>query len=624
MESTNQSAAGPAKGLQDYLGEFREALSQVQSVARIVQGTAAALLGGLTGYLDDSLKGLEALDQGEDALGPIGPEAIRSVQDYRQAMTEVDALVAALNLRVALGLAPTLGNLAQRFERFVQGNREALLEGLGKALEVIAQVIDALGNFVWALDELVGATLGWRTTLTLLGGTLLWLGRTSLLAFASNPLTLLIAALAALILLVDDFVTYLRGGDSLFGGFWGGLRDAVADVSAFIEENLQGVLAVVSFVGTALLTAVPLSSWGAGLARLFLAANLAIGGLLGGIGRFGAALRGVATTVGLVGNALRIAFLANPVGLLIAAVVALAVLVALNFERIKTVAAAAWDFVVARAVAVFASLQEVFAPLLRWYGNLFGLVGDLLSGNFSAALERVRALWEQLTGFFRSGIEAIGGLFGGLRDYLWFDLPDLDPRPWLRALGEAAAAMAALLQAALDAAWDALLAKAGEVLEGLRAAFGSLGDWLSGLFGRIGETIVRALGGVFGTLLKLWGDSLASASGLLGKALEALGELFPASGEGVPQKVPATLRAAATQALGQVDAAQAGASPYISPPSAWTPGIVTGSGDSPVNNQNVRIDIVTSDPVQAGQTAAAEIQRLNQRATRNYANRFKQ
>lgn len=30
MESTNQSAAGPAKGLQDYLGEFREALSQVQ------------------------------------------------------------------------------------------------------------------------------------------------------------------------------------------------------------------------------------------------------------------------------------------------------------------------------------------------------------------------------------------------------------------------------------------------------------------------------------------------------------------------------------------------------------------------------------------------------------------
>ncbi|HBO1239485.1 TPA: hypothetical protein ACGJWA_002022 [Pseudomonas aeruginosa] len=624
MESTNQPTAGQAKALQEYLREFREALGQVQSVARTVQGTVAALLGGLTGYLDDSLKGLEDLEEGEDALGPIGPDAIRSAQDYRQAVQDVDALVEALNLRVALGLAPTIGNLAERFERFVQGNREALLEGVGKALEVIAQAIDALGNFVWALDEVVGATLGWRTTLTLLGGTLLWLGRTALLAFASNPFSLVIAALAVLILLVDDFVTYLRGGDSLFGGFWGGLRDAVAGVSAFIEENLQGVLAVATFVGTALLTAVPLSSWGAGLARLLLGANLAIGGLLGGIGRFGAALRGVVTVIGLLGNALRIAFLANPVGLLIAAVVTLAVLVALNFERIKAVAAAAWDFIVAKAVAVFVALQELFAPLLQWYGNLFGLVGDLLGGNFSAALERVRALWEQVLGFFQSGIEAIAGLFGGLGDYLSLDLPDLDPRSWLEALGEAAAAMAALLQAALGAAWDALLAKAGEVLEGLRGLFGSLGDWLSGLFGSVGETIVQALGGVFGKLLQLWGDSLASASGLLGKALDALGGLFPASGEGVSQEVPRSLRAVAAQTLVRVDAAQVGASPYVSPPSAWAPGIAPVAGVSPVSNQNVRIDIVTSDPVQAGQTAAAEIQRLNQRATRNYANRFKQ
>lgn len=45
-------------------------------------------------------------------------------------MQDVDALVEALNLRVALGLAPTIGNLAERFERFVQGNREALLEGV--------------------------------------------------------------------------------------------------------------------------------------------------------------------------------------------------------------------------------------------------------------------------------------------------------------------------------------------------------------------------------------------------------------------------------------------------------------------------------------------------------------
>ncbi|HHW2508004.1 TPA: hypothetical protein ACUUDT_002571 [Pseudomonas aeruginosa] len=46
MESTNQPTAGQAKALQEYLREFREALGQVQSVARTVQGTVAALLGG--------------------------------------------------------------------------------------------------------------------------------------------------------------------------------------------------------------------------------------------------------------------------------------------------------------------------------------------------------------------------------------------------------------------------------------------------------------------------------------------------------------------------------------------------------------------------------------------------
>ncbi|WP_230577704.1 hypothetical protein [Xylella fastidiosa] len=42
-------------------------------------------------------------------------------------------------------------------------------------------------------------------------------------AFALNPLTWLIAGIVALVALVDDFITYLDGGESLLGAFWGPL-----------------------------------------------------------------------------------------------------------------------------------------------------------------------------------------------------------------------------------------------------------------------------------------------------------------------------------------------------------------------------------------------------------------
>ncbi len=42
-------------------------------------------------------------------------------------------------------------------------------------------------------------------------------------AFALNPVTWLIAGIVALVALVDDFITYLDGGESLLGAFWGPL-----------------------------------------------------------------------------------------------------------------------------------------------------------------------------------------------------------------------------------------------------------------------------------------------------------------------------------------------------------------------------------------------------------------
>lgn len=71
-------------------------------------------------------------------------------------------------------------------------------------------------------------------------------------AMVRNPLTWIIAAIGALVLVIDDLVTYIQGGQSQFAGFWSQFGSGQE-----ILEKLQGafekVLAVIKFFSPALI-----------------------------------------------------------------------------------------------------------------------------------------------------------------------------------------------------------------------------------------------------------------------------------------------------------------------------------------------------------------------------------
>ena len=85
-------------------------------------------------------------------------------------------------------------------------------------------------------------------------------------ALLANPLTWFIAMLAMIILLLDDFVTYMQGGKSEFEDFWkklgtpeelkeklGGVIEFITEKLAFLKENLFaigfGAVAIMSIGG---------------------------------------------------------------------------------------------------------------------------------------------------------------------------------------------------------------------------------------------------------------------------------------------------------------------------------------------------------------------------------------
>lgn len=222
---------------------YIETLNQVQDKAAQVEGSSSRIGGAISqvasklfDFVGSSLDSLKDLKAGPDALGAVTDEQAQSAKDYQTSMEKLDKVLDGVKTRVGLGLAPQLSFLADRFLAVVDANKELITEGLQKTMTLVAESLDAVYNFGRALDFVVSGTVGWDNALMMLGSALLWVGRASLMAFATNPIMWIIAALVVVIALVDDFMTYLDGGESAFGGVWEPLVKGFKEVGAILAD----------------------------------------------------------------------------------------------------------------------------------------------------------------------------------------------------------------------------------------------------------------------------------------------------------------------------------------------------------------------------------------------------
>lgn len=119
-------------------------------------------------------------------------------------------------------------------------------------------------------------------------------------AMLASPLTWLVAALGAVVLVIDDLVTYIKGGDSALSGFWSQLGTG--------QEILEGLTTAFNFIKRVLELIWPM------LAAL--AANFAIF-------KTGAVLVGGFTKALQMARAAMLLLMANPLMLFLTALVAL-------------------------------------------------------------------------------------------------------------------------------------------------------------------------------------------------------------------------------------------------------------------------------------------------------------
>ena len=246
-----KKANGDVKTSSEMLGEISDKMKAMGEQEQIAMLAKLGIDGSMIQTLrlgNDELKEQIALAS-ELTLGVGNAENAETAAAFKDALTQVSQAFTAIGEYVSLRVAPSIQRLAERFTKWFTENNEFIkstLNGFGKILSFLFELASAI-------DNVVEHTVGWKNLIYALGAALLWLSRRMLLAFATNGVTLVIAAVAALFLLVDDFITYLEGGESALGEFWKPFKTALLWVKStwknFVDNfSVDPIGAVLSLV----------------------------------------------------------------------------------------------------------------------------------------------------------------------------------------------------------------------------------------------------------------------------------------------------------------------------------------------------------------------------------------
>lgn len=210
-------------------------------------------------------------------------------------------------------------------------------------------------------------------------------------ALLMNPLTWIIATLGVLVLIIDDLVTYINGGDSALSGLWSQFGTG-EEIGKALNSVLQNLMEILSVIGKPL--AVLASGFGA-----FKIVQTVIGGVVKGI----YAMRTALTVL-----------TAHPIIAFLTAIIALIMWLVDAFNRAGGDWSKVFD-IMAQDVVDFLNLfggfgdklKEYFVSLFEFISNIFNSFKDYFLNVFSILTDSNLSFFEKVKGIFNAFIELI-------------------------------------------------------------------------------------------------------------------------------------------------------------------------------------------------------------------------
>lgn len=342
----------------DKVKSFGDALTKVGSIATVVVGALKTVSLAAWAFADGYVRRAEELYKSNSSLFKITKEQVEMSKKYEDGMGRLGKIIESVKIKVAFGFLPTMLEMVDTFNEFLDANKDLIANGITKLLEVVSKLSQVINNTVRFIVKIIEATIGWKGALIVLIGVFVWLKRAMLLAFVASPIFWVIAAVGALMLLIDDFMTYLDGGESQLGDFWGSMLEWIEE----IKPALQSVWDVL-VVGMGYLI-----EFGA-----------FVGKYLGGA--FIDAFQVIASVLGIIGSI---------------------------FDGNTELMAGYWNLMIENLLSMFQNLAMLFEPLAQKLVEIMSKVWDAIVNYISAKISQIISA---ISGFISSIGSALGNVF---------------------------------------------------------------------------------------------------------------------------------------------------------------------------------------------------------------------
>jgi hypothetical protein len=279
-------------------------------------------------------------------------DAAAKSSDFVDTMKRMKMTLDTVRKAVGIKFMDRVGKGLESFRKFIVENMPRIIQTITPVVDVVLRLADvflkvasrigqALGRAFDLLGKLSDATGGWSTKIIAAAAAWKFLN----LSFLATPLGQILALVAAVALLIDDFIVWKNGGESLID--WGTTSGKV----------ILGIVAA----ATALTAAIIINK--AAIAAWTATTTIAAG-----------VMKAVRTAVLLFNMAL----MANPLGFILAGIVAAGALLGYVIYGIIQ----KWDVLKAYFLSLFQWLEKKFNAATEWMADLVpDFVSDLFGGD---------------------------------------------------------------------------------------------------------------------------------------------------------------------------------------------------------------------------------------------------
>lgn len=255
-----RGSEGELKSFDNILEEVADRMQGISLQESTALANKIGIDPSLVPMLRGGAEGIKELREEARLLGIQSEEDIKAGADVAGAIRKTVFLMGALKQEIAAGLFPAAKQLINQFRAWILANRELLRQNIGAAIKVFTLLLsrawDWTSKFVGAVIDLVKWLSQFRivvfaATAAMVAFLAIGAARAfgvlviavmsavrALMAFNAAALMIPLAvglAILAVGLLIDDFLVWKDGGDSLLEEVFGKFPDAVKQIEKFFD-----------------------------------------------------------------------------------------------------------------------------------------------------------------------------------------------------------------------------------------------------------------------------------------------------------------------------------------------------------------------------------------------------